>query len=117
MALPDISLAQFNRIASGSYNAGQIDIQVGKDGKAELVKINNHVWSKSKECPWGLTPWTLWRRQLGQRASCALPQRGDRNRFLSGGKDVRLTTYDVRRAPYYQTFRTGMPAAASSSLI
>ena len=48
MALPDISLAQFNRIASGSYNAGQIDIQVGKDGKAELVKINNHVWSKSK---------------------------------------------------------------------
>ena len=59
MALPDISLAQFNRIASGSYNAGQIDIQVGKDGKAELVKINNHVWSKSKECPWGLTPWTL----------------------------------------------------------
>ena len=43
MALPDISLAQFNRIASGSYNAGQIDFRIGENGTAELVKINNHV--------------------------------------------------------------------------
>jgi len=44
----DISLAQFNRIASGDYNAGQIDIKVGDNGQAELVKINNHVWKTSK---------------------------------------------------------------------
>jgi len=47
MAL-DITLAQFNRIATGSYNAGQIDIKVGDNGQAELVKINNHVWRTSK---------------------------------------------------------------------
>ncbi len=43
-----ISLADFNRIASGSYNAGQIDIRTSKKGVAELVKINNHVWRTSK---------------------------------------------------------------------
>ena len=43
----EISLAQFNRIASGDYNAGQIDIKTGKNGP-ELVKINNHVWQTSK---------------------------------------------------------------------
>ena len=43
----EISLAQFNRIASGDYNAGQIDIKTGKNGP-ELVKINNHVWKTSK---------------------------------------------------------------------
>ena len=43
----EISLAQFNRIASGDYNAGQIDIKTGKNGP-ELVKINNHVWKASK---------------------------------------------------------------------
>ena len=48
MALPDISLAQFSKIASGDYNAGQIDIKVGDNGQAELVKINNHVWRTSK---------------------------------------------------------------------
>ncbi len=48
MALPEISLAQFNKIATGTYNAGQIDIQVGQNGQAELVKINNHVWRTSK---------------------------------------------------------------------
>ena len=48
MALPDISLAQFNKIATGTYNAGQIDIHVGQNGQAELVKINNHVWRTSK---------------------------------------------------------------------
>ena len=47
MAL-DISLAQFNKIASGDYNAGQIDIKTGNNGEAELVKINNHVWRTSK---------------------------------------------------------------------
>ena len=44
----EISLAQFNRIASGDYNAGQIDIKTKNDGTAELVKINNHVWKTSK---------------------------------------------------------------------
>ena len=48
MALPDISLAQFNRIASGDYNAGQIDFKTLKDGSTELVKINNHVWQTGK---------------------------------------------------------------------
>ena len=48
MPLPDISLAQFNRIAAGSYNAGQIDFKTNADGAAELVKINNHVWRTSK---------------------------------------------------------------------
>jgi hypothetical protein len=48
MALPDISLAQFNRIASGNYNAGQIDFKTAKDGSTELVKINNHVWQTSE---------------------------------------------------------------------
>ena len=47
MPLPDISLAQFNRIATGDYNAGQIDFKTKDDGTAELVKINNHVWRKS----------------------------------------------------------------------
>ena len=41
---PTISLAQFNRIASGTYNAGQIDFATGKDGTTDLVKVNNHVW-------------------------------------------------------------------------
>ena len=48
MALPDISLAQFNRIASGDYNAGQIDFRTDDNGMAELVKVNNHVWTTSK---------------------------------------------------------------------
>lgn len=47
MAL-EISLAQFNRIASGEYNAGQIDVKTGPGGAAELVKINNHVYKTSK---------------------------------------------------------------------
>ena len=48
MALPDISLAQFNRIASGSYNAGQVDFKTKANGATELVKVNNHVWRTSK---------------------------------------------------------------------
>jgi len=34
VALPEISLAQFNKIATGTYNAGQIDIQLGQNGQA-----------------------------------------------------------------------------------
>ena len=45
---PSISLAQFNRIASGTYNAGQIDFATGKNGATELVKVNNHVWFTSR---------------------------------------------------------------------
>ena len=48
MALPDINLAQFNRIATGDYNAGQIDFRTKEDGSTELVKVNNHVWRTSK---------------------------------------------------------------------
>ncbi len=44
----DISLAQFNAIASGEYNAGQIDIRTGENGQAELVKVNNHVWKTAQ---------------------------------------------------------------------
>ena len=47
MAL-DISLAQFNAIASGEYNAGQIDLATDSDGTVSLVKINNHVWRTSQ---------------------------------------------------------------------
>lgn len=48
MALPIISLAQFNKIATGDYNAGQIDFKTNENGTAELVKVNNHVWTTSK---------------------------------------------------------------------
>ncbi len=43
-----IDLRDFNAIASGSYNAGQIDIKTGRNGQAELVKVNNYVWKTSK---------------------------------------------------------------------
>ncbi len=42
------SLADFNRIASGKYNAGQIDIQRDAQGNEVLVKVNNHRWKSSK---------------------------------------------------------------------
>ena len=48
MATPNISLAQFNKIATGDYNAGQIDFRTKDDGSTELVKVNNHVWKMSK---------------------------------------------------------------------
>ena len=48
MPVPEISLAQFNAIASGKYNAGQIDFRADANGGADLVKINNHVHSTSK---------------------------------------------------------------------
>lgn len=49
MALPEISLAQFNKIASGSYNAGLVDFMTDEQGNVinELTKVNNHVWKKS----------------------------------------------------------------------
>ncbi len=43
-----LSLADFNRIATGTYNAGQIDIATAKDGSQSLVKVNNHVWFTSR---------------------------------------------------------------------
>ena len=43
-----ISLADFNRIASGTYNAGQVDIATALDGTQSLVKVNNHVWFTSR---------------------------------------------------------------------
>ena len=48
MAIPNISLAQFNKIATGDYNAGQVDFRTKDDGSTELVKVNNHVWKMSK---------------------------------------------------------------------
>ena len=48
MATPNISLAQFNKIATGDYNAGQVDFRTKDDGSTELVKVNNFVWRTSK---------------------------------------------------------------------
>ena len=50
MPLPDISLLQFNRIASGKYNAGFVDFQTDDQGNltGELTKVNNHVHSTGK---------------------------------------------------------------------
>ncbi len=42
------TLADFNRIASGNYNAGQIDVQRDEQGNDVIVKVNNHRWSTSK---------------------------------------------------------------------
>ena len=46
----DISLAQFNRIASGAYNAGFVDFAVNDKGEAvnALRKVNNHVFATGK---------------------------------------------------------------------
>ena len=44
----NITLAQFDAISSGKYNAGQIDIAKDASGAASLVKVNNHVWFPSK---------------------------------------------------------------------
>ena len=48
MPLPNITLAQFNAISNGDYNAGQIDFATGRNGETELVKVNNHVVKKSQ---------------------------------------------------------------------
>ncbi|MBQ7179273.1 MAG: hypothetical protein IJS08_17785 [Victivallales bacterium] len=49
MAHPEISLAQFNKIATGSYNAGLVDFETDKQGNltGELTKVNNHVHRKA----------------------------------------------------------------------
>ena len=49
MAL-EISLAQFNKIASGKYNAGFVDFKSDDGGNVvgELRKVNNHVHSVDK---------------------------------------------------------------------
>ena len=46
---PEISLAQFNRIATGTYNAGLVDFET-KDGEltGNLTKVNNHRWKSSE---------------------------------------------------------------------
>ena len=41
--LPEFTLHDFNKIASGEYNAGQIDFATGDNGRVSLAKINNHV--------------------------------------------------------------------------
>ena len=43
MPLPEFTLHDFNKIASGEYNAGQIDFVTGDNGRVSLAKINNHV--------------------------------------------------------------------------
>ena len=44
MPLPSITLAEFNKIASGQQNAGQVDFETNSNGEftGGLVKINNH---------------------------------------------------------------------------
>ncbi len=46
----NITLQQFNSIASGKYNAGVIDFQTDANGEVvnRLVKVNNHVHSIAK---------------------------------------------------------------------
>ena len=48
MPIPSITLAEFNKIASGQQNAGQVDFKTNSDGEftGELVKINNHIIRK-----------------------------------------------------------------------
>ena len=45
MAVPVISLAQFNKIASGDYNAGLVDFKTDDNGNVQnaLKKVNHHV--------------------------------------------------------------------------
>ena len=40
MATPNITLAQFNRIASGGYNTGLVDFKTDANGTTELVRKN-----------------------------------------------------------------------------
>ncbi len=39
----NFSLRDFNFIATGKYNAGQIDIAPDEQGKMQLTKVNNHI--------------------------------------------------------------------------
>ena len=45
MAVPNISLAQFNKIATGDYNAGIVDFKTDDNGNVQnaLRKVNHHV--------------------------------------------------------------------------
>ncbi len=42
------TLAEFNRLASGNYNAGMLDIQRDAQGREVIVKVNNHRWKTSQ---------------------------------------------------------------------
>ena len=50
MATPNITLAQFNRIASGGCNAGLVDFKTDANGtvKNELKKVDHHVYRTDK---------------------------------------------------------------------
>ena len=50
MPLPEISISQFNKIASGEYNAGFVDFATDRDGNVinELTKVNNHVTKRGE---------------------------------------------------------------------
>ena len=43
MPIPEFTLRDFNSIATGDYNAGQIDFATNDNGQVTLKKINNHV--------------------------------------------------------------------------
>ena len=45
MPIPEISIIQFNKIASGKFNAGFVDFATDDNGNVlnELTKVNNHV--------------------------------------------------------------------------
>ena len=46
--MTDLTLKDFNKIATGSYNAGIVDIATDRHGRATLIKLNNHVHKTSK---------------------------------------------------------------------
>ena len=48
MPIPSITLAEFNKIASGQQNAGQVDFKTNSAGEftGELVQINTHIIRK-----------------------------------------------------------------------
>ena len=50
MAVPNISLAQFNKIATGDYNAGLVDFKTDENGNVQnaLRKVNHHVHKTGK---------------------------------------------------------------------
>jgi len=50
MPIPEISIAQFNEIASGKYNAGFVDFATDEQGNVVngLTKVNNHVTKRGE---------------------------------------------------------------------
>lgn len=46
--MTDLTLKDFNKIATGTYNAGIVDIAKDRRGNATLIKLNNHVHQTSK---------------------------------------------------------------------